>query len=296
MKRYHSIKKIFLIFLSGLSLSLFSCNIQKGLQKDIDSLSFTKPINKLNSPLDTLGRRLSANMLMGLSDSSKKALDNILNNVNGALDKLKLDPQIKKLLSAISTMGDTTSLQITKLGNNIHWQIGRMQGDVNGVIDKLSSALDKDAAKLVNDIIQSALNAATTPTSKAKIDSIISNALDKNTDSKAQRLVTSALQPTIDSIANKIDVIVHKEVPFVQKQAYPLLIILGIIAIAIIAFVWYERSKYARLVKILTYQIDKMPKENVGAYDDLTHKIQAHAQNEDLEPLLSKVLKVQGIN
>ena len=296
MKRYHSIKKIFLIFLSGLSLSLFSCNIQKGLQKDIDSLSFTKPINKLNNPLDTLGRRLSANMLMGLSDSSKKALDNILNNVNGALDKLKLDPQIKKLLSAISTMGDTTSLQITKLGNNIHWQIGRMQGDVNDVIDKLSSALDKDAAKLVNDIIQSALNAATSTASKAKIDSIISNALDKNTDSKAQRLVTSALQPTIDSLAIKIDSIVHKDVSFVQKRAVLLLIALGIVSIAIIAFVWYEKSKYARLVKILTYQIDKMPTENVGAYDDLTHKIQAHAQNEDQEPLLSKVLKVQGIN
>jgi len=296
MQPHHIIKKIFLFLLSGLSLSLFSCNIQKGLQKDIDSISFTKPINKLNSPLDTLGRRLSANMLMGLSDSSKKAIDNILNNVNGALGKLKLDPEIKKLLSAISTMGDTTSLQITKLGNNIHWQIGRVGGDLNGVIAKLSSALDKDAAKLVNDIIQSALNAATSTTSKAKIDSIISNALDKNTDSKTQRLVTSALQPTIDSLANKIDSIVHKEVPFVQKQASLLLIILAAIALAIIGFIWYERAKYARLVKVLTYQIDKMPKENVGAYDDLTHKIKAQAQNEDLQPLLSKVLKVQGIN
>jgi len=139
-------------------------------------------------------------------------------------------------------------------------------------------------------IIQTALDSLKAPSSKIKIDSIVSGVLDKNTDARAQKLVSSALQPTIDSLAKKIDFIVHKDVPFVQKQAG----ILAAVAIAIIGFVWYERSKYARLVKILTYQIDKIP--NPDVYNDLTGKISSQTKNEDLEPLLRKTLRKQGIN
>jgi len=294
MKSYRSTHKKLLFAVFCLCLILFSCNLEKALQKDIDGLNANQPVRKLNGPADSLVRALTGNALMGLSDSSKKALDNIFTNLNGGIDKLKLDPAVKKLLSAISTMGDTTSLQITKIGNSVHWQIGKLQGDLTGTVNKLTTTLDKDAQKLVNDVIQSALNSANSAASKAKIDSIVSGVLDKNTDGKAQRLVSSALQPTIDTLSNRIDRIVHKDVPFVQKQAALLLSILAAIAIAIIGFVWYERSRYSRLVKILTYQIDKI--QDPDTYTALTKSISSQSKDESLEPLLRKTLSKQGIN
>jgi hypothetical protein len=89
---------------------------------------------------------------------------------------------------------------------------------------------------------------------------------------------------------------VYEDIPFVKKQAYWFIAGLALIAIAIIGFVWYERSKYARLVKVLTYQIDKIHTQNSNVYDELTKGIKDHAQRDDVEPLLQKVLKTQGIN
>jgi hypothetical protein len=294
MKKYLILRKAILLSLYAIILGLSGCNLEKGIQSDIDSLSFTRAINKLNPPLDSLGRRFTGNAVMGVSDSSKKALNNIVLNVNNALAQLKLDPEVKKLLIAISTIGDTTSMQLTKVGNSLHWQIGRLQGDLNGTLDKLTSTLDADAEKMVNDIIQSALNSASSSASRAKIDTLVSTLLDKNTDAKAQKLVSSALQPTIDTLSNRIDRIVHKDVPFIQKQAGLLLAIVGAIALAIIGFVWYERSRYSRLVKVLTFQIDKI--QNKDVYNALTHNISSQSKNEDLEPLLRKTLANQGIN
>ena len=217
-----------------------------------------------------------------------------MNNANAAINQLKIDPAVKKLLVAISTIGDTTSMQLTKVGNSLHWQIGRLQGDLNGTLANLTASLDTDAKKMVDDIIQSALNSASSTASRAKIDTLVSTLLDKNTDAKAQKLVSSALQPTIDTLSNRIDRIVHKDVPFVQKQAGLLLAILGAIALVIIGFVWYERSRYSRLVKVLTYQIDKI--QNKDVYNELTDNISSQTKNEGLEPLLRKTLAKQGIN
>jgi hypothetical protein len=294
MKKYHLAGKPALFLLCIIFLTLSACNLEKGVQKSIDTLSFNKAIGKLNGPLDTLGRRFAGNAMMGLSDSSKKALNKIVLNLNDALTQLKLDPEVKKLLSAISTIGDTTSIQITKVGNTLHWQIGRLTGDLDHALEKLTKALDRDAKKMVDEILQSALTAASSPVSKRKIDTIISNLLDENTNAKAQRLVNSALQPTIDTISNRIDKIVHKDVPFIQKRAGWLLAIIGAIALAIIGFVWYQRAKYARLVKVLTYQIDKIPDKDI--YNELTGNISSQTKNESLEPLLRKTLATQGIN
>jgi len=294
MKKHLILRKAILLSVCASILALSSCNLEKGIQTDIDSLSFTRAINKLNPPLDSLGRRFTGNAVMGVSDSSKKALNNIMLNVNNALAQLKLDPEVKKLLMAISTIGDTTSMQLTKVGNSLHWQIGKLSGDLNGTLKKLTASLDTDAKKMVNDIIQSALNSASSNASRAKIDTLVSTLLDKNTDAKAQKLVSSALQPTIDTLSNRIDRIVHKDVPFIQKQAGLLLAIVGAIALAIIGFVWYERSRYSRLVKILTFQIDKI--QNKDVYNELTDNISSQSKNEDLEPLLRKTLANQGIN
>lgn len=119
--------------------------------------------------------------------------------------------------------------------------------------------------------------------------------MDSNTQAKAKKLISGALQPALDSLSKDANGIVHKNIPFMKDQAIELMAALGIIAIAIIAFVWYERNRYAKTLKILTYQIDKIPVEHQSVYDDLTGRIKSHAQMEGVEPFLDKVLKSQGI-
>ncbi|HEY8780459.1 MAG TPA: hypothetical protein VIM16_02495 [Mucilaginibacter sp.] len=288
MKPYPAIGKILLFLFLYAILSMFSCGIQNGINK----LSFAKPVSSVDSAANKLAYGAGQNVILGLTDSSRAAIQKVIRGLKGSMDTL--NPEIKKMLVAINAIGDTTNLQITKIGKNIHWQIGNLQGDLNGTVSGLTSAFKINTKTILSDIIQTALDSLKAPSSKIKIDSIVSGVLDKNTDARAQKLVSSALQPTIDSLAKKIDFIVHKDVPFVQKQAGILLAILAAVAIAIIGFVWYERSKYARLVKILTYQIDKIP--NPDVYNDLTGKISSQTKNEDLEPLLRKTLRKQGIN
>ncbi len=286
---------VFTAIIVYLCISLFSCNIQKGVQRDIDTLDLSKPIRKITPAADALVRGLTGNAVMGVSDSSKKALSIILKNLGGAMDKM--DPDIKKLLTVISTVGDTTSLQVTKIGNSLHWQVGKLNGDIKlmgSTVEKIVGTLKGDTKDILSNMIENALDSLKSPSSKVKIDSIISNILDQNTKLKTQQFVNGALQPTLDSLAFKLHNVVYEDIPFVKKQAYWFIAGLALIAVLIIGFVWYERSKYARLAKVLTYQIDKIPAQNV--YDELTNNIKEHAQREDLEPLLQKILKTQGIN
>ena len=92
----------------------------------------------------------------------------------------------------------------------------------------------------------------------------------------------------------RVEKIVHKDVPFVQRQAKNLLLALGAVAAAIIGWIWYQRRRYAKLVSVLTYEIDKIPSQTL--YDELTKRIRNEAQKNELEPLLRDVLKEQGIN
>ena len=288
MKPYPAYQKIAFSLFVFIAAGMFSCSIQN----DINKLSLAKPIASAGTAANKLAYGVGQNIILGLTDSSKQAIQKVIRGLKGSIDTL--NPDIKKLLAAIGTIGDTTNLQITKLGKNIHWQIGKLRGDLNGTVGGLTSTLKINTKTILSDIIQTALDSLKAPASKAKIDSIVSGILDKNTDAKVQKLVNGALQPTIDSLANKIDGIVHKDVPFLQKQAGLLLAILGVIAIAIIGFIWYERSKYARLVKILTYQIDKI--QDPDTYNALTKNISSQTKSEDLEPLLRKTLVKQGIN
>lgn len=294
MKLYRIAKKIALFSLLVFACGLLSCNLQQKLQKMVDGITYSKLAKNLKSPTDSLFNSLAGSALMGIADSSHKALDSIFKNLN-----VKLDPELAKFVHAVNTMGDTTNFQINKIGDSVHWQIGRISGDIKSIsatVDKLVAHLKSQVKDLPGILIANALDTLKSKNSRAKMDSIMSNLLDSNTKAKVRDLISSAMKPTLDSLSKDADKLVQKDVPFLKKQAIELIVAIGIVAIAIIAFVWYERRKYARLTQILTYEIDKMPEGNVDAYDNLTHRIKKHAQDENLEPLLRKILVKQGIN
>lgn len=290
----HFLKKTLLLVAAALTLSLWSCNIQQKLQRMLDDLNYNKPIGKLKTPGDSLIRSLTGNALMGIADSSHQALDKIFRNLNG-----NVDPELNKLIHAINQAGDTTNFQLSRTGNNLHWQIGRLKGDIRTSGPMIDSLVDRLKARIRNLpglLVANALDTLRSARSHAKMDSIMAHLLDANTKNKLSNVVSGAMQPTLDSLSRDVHDLVRKDVPFMTRQAILLVSAIGLVVLVIIGFVWYERRKYMRLSEVLTSEINKMPGDKVSAYDELTHRIQRRAQDENLEPALRKLLVKQGIN
>ncbi|MGZ3814230.1 MAG: hypothetical protein ACXVJN_20845 [Mucilaginibacter sp.] len=286
MKTDPLFNKLFLCVIVPLIACIMSCNLQGKLDK----------IN-----VDSASKAAGNNFVVGATQQVPALTQKILQSLKVAQDTL--NPDLQKIYKVIDSLGTLSNAQLTKLADNLHQQITRLKGDVKDTtlktfliktLESMTGKLQNDTKVLLNNVIQSTLDSLKAPSTKAKMDTIISHLLDENTQSKTQLLISRSLQPTIDSLTNRVDKMIKGDIPFVKREAYGLLAGLGIVAIAIIAFVWYERSKYARLVKILTYHINKIPNKDV--YDDLTSQIQDHTQKESLEPLLRNTLQKQGIN
>ncbi|MGZ3835015.1 MAG: hypothetical protein ACXVB0_15925 [Mucilaginibacter sp.] len=286
MKTDPLFNKLFVCVIVPLTACIMSCNLQGKLDK----------IN-----VDSASKAAGNNFVVGATQQVPALTQKILQSLKVAQDTL--NPDLQKIYKVIDSLGTLSNAQLTKLADNLHQQITRLKGDVKDTtlktfliktLESMTGKLQNDTKVLLNNVIQSTLDSLKAPSTKAKMDTIISHLLDENTQSKTQLLISRSLQPTIDSLTNRVDKMIKGDIPFVKREAYGLLAGLGIVAIAIIAFVWYERSKYARLVKILTYHINKIPNKDV--YDDLTSQIQDHTQKESLEPLLRNTLQKQGIN
>ena len=273
---------------------LFSCNLEK-------SLNLSKVLTDAQPAVDSLAKGAGRNAGEGLEESVKGITQQFLSGLKGATDTL--NPDIIRIEKVLDSIGSLSALQLVKLGDTLNIQIARVKGQIDSkkiqkflvsTLEQLTGKLSKGTKNLLSNMIQTTLDSLNTKASQQKISMIVAGLLNDSAKARVQAFVSGALQPTIDSITNKVDHIVHKDLPFVQREASLLLWSLGILAAAIIGFVWYQRRRYARLSEILTYQINKIPMQ--GAYDDLTQHISAQTQSENLEQLLRATLKKQGIN
>lgn len=258
-------------------------------------------MNKAQPAIDSIARSAAQNAALGASEKAQLISKSLIQGLKGSMDTL--DPDIRKIMRTIDSIGHLSEAQLVRMGKTLEGQLDKLKADLKddelkkflvGTLESMTGKLRKDTKYLLSDMIQASLDSLGTAASRDKIKLIIDDLLGDDTQKKAQELVHGALQPTLDSLLTRIDKIVHKDVPFVQRQATRLLWSLGLLAVAIIGFVWYQRRKYAKLVGILTYQIDKIPSQE--AYDELTKHIRNEAQKTGLEPLLRETLKEQGIN
>ena len=281
-----------------LLLHLASCNL---LKNEVDKVDVKALLRKTQPELDSLAYQSGQNISLGMSEKAEMLSQNLIRGLKGSMDTL--DPDIRKIMRTIDSLGTLTDAQLVKLGETLENRLDRLKTNIKdedlkkfliGTVEEMTGKLRKDTRYLLSDMIQASLDSLGMESSKEKIRAIIRELLGENTREQAQLLIQGALQPTIDTILRGVDKIVHKDVPFVQRQANKLLVSLALLAAAIIGFVWYQRRKYAKLVGLLTYEIDKLSSKE--AYDELTHKIRNEAQKTGLEPLLRETLKEQGIN
>lgn len=278
---------------------LFSCS--SFLKNQVDQVEVENLLKKLRPQTDSISHSAAYHAITGASEGTPELVKQFLKGLKGATDTL--NPDIEKIMRTVDSLGSLSAAQLQKIGNSLDAQIARLKTDLKDeeikaylikTIQGMTGALKKETQNLLADMIQRSLDSLATESSHEKIRSILDQFLGADTQQKAQLLVSNALQPTMDTLLKRIDKIVHKDVPFVQRQANKLLLLLGLIAAGIIGFVWYQRMKYAKLVSLLTLQIDKIPSQN--SYDELTHRIKNEAQRDGLETTLRSILQDQGIN
>lgn len=284
----------FFLFAGFVALAL-GCNI---LGKNLDNADLQKFRLKNQAQIDSLSRSAGMNVTLGVSDTVQFLARQVVQALKGFSDTL--DPDIQKVFDRI---GNLSEQQLDSLGKRMEAQIKNLKGEIKdeelkrfllSIVEDATGKLKAKTRNALSDMIQVAIDSFDAEQIRDKLQIVVEGALDDSTQTKAQELVNRALQPTIDNLMGRIEKIVHKDVPFVQKQAEKLLIALALLALLVIGWVWYQRRRYARLVSLLTYNIDKIPSQEL--YDELTKRIRDEAQKNELEPLLRDVLKEQGIN
>ena len=283
---------------AGLLLFNTGCNI---LKNNLDNADLTKFRAKNQAQIDSLLRSASRSATLGIADTAKLISQNLLIGLKGSMDTL--DPDFQKLKLKIEELGNLSQSQLDSLGKKLEARLNGLKANIKdeelkkfliSMIEESTGKLKTQTKTILSDMMQDALDSFDAETAKQKLQLIVRGVLDDSTKIQAERLVNGALQPTVDTILARIEKIVHKDVPFIQRQAKNLLFALAALAAAIIGWVWYQRRRYAKLVSVLTYNIDKIPSQEL--YDELTKRIREDAQKTELEPLLRKTLKEQGIN
>ncbi|MFN0216876.1 MAG: hypothetical protein ACKVT2_21680 [Saprospiraceae bacterium] len=286
------------LLLLGLFLLTTGCHL---LKKNVDNVELSKFRVNNQTHIDSLVRYAARSAALGIADTAQLITKNLILGLKGSMDTL--DPDFQKLKLKIEELGSLSEAQLAKLGNQLELRVKNLKDDIKdeelkkfliSIIEESTGKLKAQTRTMLSDMIQNALNSFDAETAKEKLQVIISGALGDSTKIKAQELVSGALRPTVDTILARIEKIVRKDVPFVQRQANKLLVALAALSAAIIGWVWYQRRRYAKLVSVLTYEIDKIPSQTL--YDELTKRIRNEAQKNELEPLLRQVLKDQGVN
>lgn len=257
------------------------------------------PNGKVAGAVSRAGDSLGEHVVIGANKQVPKLIDSLVAGINKA--EKNVDTEFPKILKYLNTIGDTGKFKIKEIGDNINGTVLTLKKNIKDstltlfidtAIGKATKTLNQNTKYILSNMIQTALDSLNSSKSKHSLDIAFDNILRDTT--KLQKAIHATIQPTIDTILNRVDQIVHKDVPFIQKRASDLLILLGAIALIIIGFIWRERRKYANLVEILTMNIDKM--QNQNDYDTVTHQIQDEARKKKIEPLLRKTLYTQGIN
>ena len=298
---YYLLLSITLVMLLSSCLNKAGYNLGKGLIRATDGVG-SKLITEVSDEIsaDSTQEKFQV-FLDGISTNLKKNLNeealgairtdtiglNFMKGIqNGIADSLML-AKIDKLLKFLSENG-TTSLDELIEGATSEVNKQKIADFLSGII-----------TKSLNEGTKKQLNALT----KGVLDSLLSDAgasrlreqlLGQATKDSLNSLLDSAMSIVISRINKDLSLPrVNQQLNFIQKWAKELLLLLGLITFGIIAFVWSKRTRYLKLIQLLTNQINQMPNES--AYDELTHRIQEVAREHDYEKTIRQILKENGM-
>ena len=283
----------------GLAALLVGCNlldtmINRAVVRNLGHGTRSKII------IDSAVEEIAQHALIGANREMPAVSRALVQGLKGSIDTL--DPDIQKGLKLIDSVGQLSNAQVALIMQTVIDRIDHIKGQVKDeqlkqfFLDAVSSTMrqvDQRSRNILANMLMKAIDDLNSDGARLKLAAIRDSLLNDATNTRIQRTVLTAVQPTLDTLTNRIDRIVNHNIPLVQRYAYEWLIGLGLIAAALIGWVWFQRRRYVRLVKLLTYQIDKIPDRQT--YDELVGRIRNSAQSQSLEPALRNVLQDQGL-
>ena len=274
----------------GQGLAQSTEGIGKNITKEItDEISSDSTQQKLKVLTDGILTNLKENLnqqTLGAIRTDTLGLNLIKGIQNGLADSILL-VTIEKLIQRTASNGTTALNEL----------IEETTSETNQ--KKLAAFLAGIITESLNNKVKIQLNGLTTGLldsllSDAGADRIRTQLLGESTKAALNSMLDSAMTVVIKRINQDLSLPqVGQQLNFIQKWAKELLLLMGLIGIGIIAFVWYKRTRYLKLVQLLTNQIDQIPSES--AYDELTQRIQKIARAQDYESTIRQVLKDNGM-
>lgn len=258
--------------------------------------------------------KVGSNLTKGASSQSKGLGDSLVRGAAQGLEyalRDSLDPKLNALVSSlvmnldqqIDSLSRNTQRRVVGIRDSLFNQQLRtylvgLRNDLIGVETKaqLMSLLDGLQVKLRDEKTRQYLQVLTADllgTARTQSALLRNDLLGPQTQTAVAAIVDSAMSTLIRRYNNDLSPALNDNIGFIKKNAERLLIGIAILTVLIIAFVWYQRQKYARLLQLITHQIYETPDQQ--AYDDLTNRIKRNAQEKSLEPTLQEILKTQGI-
>lgn len=286
-------------FLYALSLAWLICScsaLDKQVRRTIEG-NLNRSAKSKNT-LDTAMYDFGQNAIVGVNKGIPSLINTLVESLRANVDTI--NPQIKNAFIRIDSLSD---VEIDKIGYRVVEQVRKIKREVtdDDLKDFFIASLEQSIGRVdgqvqasIRHIIDNTLDVLNSSSTRHKFGSIRDSIFNEATKRQLQETINRSVQPTIDTLSIRIDRIVNKNVPVVHRYATEFLLALALFSLVIIGYIWYQRRRYLRLSKMLTYEIHKIPSKQM--YDELVGRIQSSAQNESLEPLLREILQSQGIN
>lgn len=237
----------------------------------------------------------------GLMDGIGEKSDTVAGKTaGGALDTLISAKTRRALDSMITDLGTSLAKQAALTRDSLlgeytrNWML-QLKHDLLGASTKadLASIRDELLGARTRLMLSGLRSEVLGDTTLDRIGRIRDDLLGPKTNAAISVIVDSAMTSLVARYRQDLKPVLEGQVGFIQQHASGLLVLVAALAAGIIGLVWYEKQKYAKMLKVLTFQIHEIPDQ--GSYDDLTRRIQRQAQENGIEPALRKLLTEQGV-
>lgn len=289
---HKSLFKSFLIFsiagfLSGCSgFVKIGSNLGDGLVTSTKGLGRELADGALNRLTDEKAKQQIASLIDSIVSVAGAGVNRETGELLDSLKNRKLELWIDQLVEA--AVGKKTEVRIAALSEALTGVHTR-----NNLSAIRNDLLGYETDYRIRLMLDNAMNTVLGDATNMKITTIKDSLLGYGTRNSIKMLIDSAMLNIVYHLRENVNPQLQDNASFIKKYATELLITLALLAIGIIAFVWYSRRKYLKAVTLLTNQIQKIPDQKT--YDMLTSRIRDNAVKAGIEPTLRKVLKENGM-
>ncbi len=292
-RRNHKLQIYYLVSFLCCTISFSSCFNFKSIGEDLGE--------GIQNKADSVGRHLILGAIDGFTTEEsqiklRQKLDSLIKIVG-----VSTNTEVMRIRDSL--LSEYTRQWINEVKNDIigdvtRKQLGRIRDELLGdrtliyLMNARNELIGYNTRELLKLIISELRDELLNDTTSQRLSTIRNVLLGEETRSGINTIVDSAMI----TIANRYRSDLKPELQdlgFLQRYITEILILIGVIVCIIVGYVWYQKQKYLKMTKMLTYQISEV-KEPV-LKEKLKVDISQNAKMLGVEDILRKMLDEQGL-